>query len=142
MASSSNKDSIAGSIGCFVLVVIAIFAGRGVISMFGGEREGEVKYNDCREVVRLKDDAIQKYYRTFTCSYLRTVNGKIMGGECVSIDTPLFGSGCSMAYVYEKKPELHCWPHSTLNYDEKCTCEDGYFWNADKTACISSETKP
>lgn len=91
------------------------------IWIFGGEREGTVKYNDCREVTETEDNFINRIFRTYTCSYQKTNTGKIMSGECVYVKSPLFSGDCVRAYTYTKKPEVRCsevFPY--LGYDEKC----------------------
>src|SRR5437899_2227211 len=89
----------------------------------GHEREGTVKYDDCREVVTIDHKSWHRYLNDFTCAYQRTINGKVMAGECVHVETTFLGAGCRIAYVYQKQPQLKCPPHSTLTVDDKCTCE-------------------
>lgn len=111
-----------------IWVVILIVGGLmiwGASSFLGGEREGVVKYSDCREQINLKPDSFQRYYKKFTCDYTKTDSGKIMSGTCVKIDSAggLFsdGSECRRAYIYEKKPEVVCsqeFPY--LGYDDMC----------------------
>ena len=112
------------ALGFGVLVIIGLIIW-GVTSLVGGEREGFVKYDDCRQTINLKADTLQKYYKKFTCSYSNTLSGKIMGGTCVHVDTSggLFSneSTCETAYVYEKDPEVTCskeYPY--LGIDDKC----------------------
>lgn len=106
----------------------------GFLFLFGGEREGVVKYDDCRQIVQLKSDTTQKYYKKFTCSYSKTQSGKIMSGECVNIsnDNSLLGnkSTCATAYVYEKEQDPVCknnikggilYPY--LGYNDNCFTE-------------------
>lgn len=94
---------------------------------FFWEREGMVKYDDCRQVITLAPDTWQRYFHTFTCSYLKTKSGKIMRGECVRIenDKSLLSSShtCATAYVYEKKQEGSCTDpaHPYLTYDDMCS---------------------
>lgn len=94
---------------------------------FFGEREGIIKYDDCRAIVTLQPDTLQKYYRTFTCGYNRTKSGKIMSGECVRIvnDKSFFSSShtCATAYVYEKEQEGNCTDPARpyLTYDDMCS---------------------
>ena len=108
-----------------VLVVGAIIWG--IYSLFGwGEREGVVKFDDCRQMVTLKPDTLQKYFKSFTCMYRRTESERIMSGECVHVDTAgtLFSSSneCDIAYIYEKEQEGSCtdpkYPY--LGYDDMC----------------------
>jgi hypothetical protein len=121
-------------LGCAALVLLGVYLNQGD-SLLGGEREGIVKYDDCREIVRLKDNPTKKYYETFTCTYERTVHGKILAGQCARVDLPLFRNGCDTAYVYEKQSEISCGPNSTPTYDEHCRCNDGYVWNDGNKQC-------
>ena len=107
------------------LAVIALVVWGGE-KLFFGEREGVVKYDDCRQIITLPSDTLQKYYKTFTCTYSKTKSGKIMGGECVHIENEgsLFTSShaCSEAYVYQRKSEENCTDPKApyLGYDDMC----------------------
>jgi hypothetical protein len=72
--------------------------------VFFGEREGTVKYEDCREVITLQPDTLQAFFKSFTCSYRKAKGGTIMQGLCVHADSDstLFSSShaCATAYVY------------------------------------------
>ena len=99
----------------------------------GGERDGTVKYDDCREIIQLKGrSAFATIGKDFTCSISRTKSGKSMGGQCVSVALSLLDGKCERAYVYEKKPANVCWPNSHLTYEDMCQCDDGYSWELDK----------
>jgi hypothetical protein len=118
---SSNK----GGEALGVLFVIGLIVW-GVTAFLGGEREGEVKYNDCREIIRLPSDTWEVLYKKFTCSYSKTISGHMISGECVHIDKPwsLFGGSdaCDTAYVYQKKQDDVCpkdYPY--LQYNDKCS---------------------
>lgn len=129
-----NEETIA-KIGSWILMIVIILFLPIVWSYFLQflhyfqtnllEREGIVKYSDCREIINLKNNTWQKYVKTFTCKYSKTISGKIMGGICVHVDmsNSLFSSGneCLTAYVYKKEPEVNCpreFPY--LGYDDKC----------------------
>ena len=104
----------------FVFIVMASVFVWGVTAFLGGEREGVIDYEDCREIVTLKPDDLQRYYKKFTCSYTKTNSGKIARGFCSRI--VLKEGLCRTAYVYEKKSEIKCsedYPYLDL-YDEKC----------------------
>jgi hypothetical protein len=80
-----------------------------------GADEGTVKYDDCRTIITLPTDNLQKYYKTFTCEYVRRASGKIISATCVHVDlnTGLFsGSGkCETAYIYtseQTQPDRGC----------------------------------
>jgi hypothetical protein len=114
--------------GFWGFIIFVGFIVWGLTAFLGGEREGYVKYSDCRETINLPSDNLQVLYKKFTCTYQKTRNGIIMGGTCVHIDRSwsLFGSNsdtCDTAYVYEKKQESgHCtdkdYPY--LHYDGMC----------------------
>jgi len=67
------------------------------------EVDGLVKYDDCREIVKLKEGDSETKNKKFICSYAKTQSGKIMSGECASTVTE--NGICTKAYVYEKKQE-------------------------------------
>lgn len=127
-----NSDE--GALGCLVIIGIigwAIYTYQ-PITIFGGEREGSVKFDDCREVVYLNPDTIQKYYKTFTCSYRKTDKGVLLNSNCVHVDndSTLFTSShtCKTAYVYSFQLEKNhggcsdlAYPY--LGYDDKCYSE-------------------
>jgi hypothetical protein len=110
-------------------VVITAMFGIGVLLWWIGsdglEREGYVKYDDCRETVILQPDTMQKYYRTFTCSVRKTKTNTVMGGQCVHIEyeSSMLSSSrvCTVALVYQKLPGARCNdPAPYLGYDDKC----------------------
>lgn len=94
-----------------------------------GEREGITKYDDCREIVTLQPDTPQRFYKTFTCSYIKTASGKVIRGVCVHVvnDSGMFSSAhtCATAYVYVKSQDPVCndrkFPY--LGYDDMCHTE-------------------
>ena len=102
------------------LFVVGII-GYGLFSAFGGgEREGTFKIDDCREVVRLNTDSIQKYFKDFTCALEKSKSGQIISGQCAHID--MSGNVCKTAFIYDKKASGVCkdpnFPH--LHYDDLC----------------------
>lgn len=109
--------------GIIVLVIIGL-AVWGFLSLFGFsfgvEREGAVKYDDCREIITLKEGDWKTYTNKFTCAYAKTGKGLIYGGECAHIETE--NGICTTAYVYEKKPANVCTqaPNLYLGYDDMC----------------------
>ncbi len=84
---------------------LLIGCGRETVNL---QREGIVKFNDCREIIKLEDNAPEKNYMTFTCDYIKSNTGKIMAGTCVHIETSNDGKECTKAYTYYAKPELKC----------------------------------
>ena len=110
--------------GLLVLVGIVVFLWW--LFSDNGERDGHVRYDDCREVVTLSPDSYQHFLKPFTCVTVKTGKGKVMGGSCVHIDYDgsfFSGShGCKVAYIYEKKQDDLCrdpkYPH--LGYDDMC----------------------
>jgi hypothetical protein len=135
MAEDTNSSSGWG------FLIILVLIGWGITSWIGGEREGVVKYDDCRETITLKPDNFQKYYMKFTCNYTKSNSGKIMSGECVHIDTNdsffSVGSSCVRAYVYQKEPEIKCsdTANGYLGNDDKCYCNSGFKFNDGTRKC-------
>jgi len=118
-----------GEAGCLAIIVLAVcglaWAASGI---FFGEREGSVKFDDCREVIRLQPDTLQKFYKTFTCSSSKTKSGGIISEQCVHIDndSTLFSSShsCATAYVYTRHDEgCTNLKYPYLHYDDKCYSE-------------------
>jgi len=121
----------------------------------GGEREGTVKYADCREIIRLNQrdfDTKKTRGTSFTCTYVRDAADHIIGGECIAVETTSFGP-CVRAYVYnipriqtkeeaerEQYNELMSAPcpsaHEVRGSSGSCVCEPGYTTNPSATACV------
>ena len=121
----STGDTIVGVV-VFGLIIFGVLA---VIGYFSGgmESEGIVKYDDCRQILTIKEGSGDTFGKKFTCEYIRSKSGKLMSGTCVHIDTE--NGVCTTAYVYEKKSEFNCGDNSTPNYDDSvyaCSCNDGY----------------
>lgn len=120
----------------------------GFLFLFGGEREGVVKYDDCRQIVQLKSDTTQKYYKKFTCEYIKSNDGKIiLGGTCVHIDTDssllTSNSSCKTAFVYQKEPDIKC-PDTVngfLDVNGKCMCNQSYQFNGTSNKCEFDNSK-
>ncbi|MGO8945885.1 MAG: hypothetical protein ACLQJ7_19720 [Syntrophobacteraceae bacterium] len=81
--------------GVFLSVTLAF-----IVCGCGGEREGVIKTEDCRETVRLSDDAFQwqSYWETFTCGYVRRASGKLINKTCERV--VMNGGYCQTAYIY------------------------------------------
>jgi hypothetical protein len=74
--------------------------------LFWGEETGEVKYGDCRNNIMVEEGAGSTWFKKFTCTYVKSQSGKILRGTCVHVETE--GAVCQTAYIYEKKPQMHC----------------------------------
>jgi len=118
-------------IGGIIVGGLMIFGGILIYQHFVNEPleevSGTVKYDDCREIVKLKEGGSEIKNKKFTCNYSKTQSGKIMSGECASIETE--NGICTKAYVYEKEQE-GCrnnfkegifYPY--LGYDDMCYTE-------------------
>ena len=115
------------------LLLLSILA----IAGCGGQREGSVRYADCREIIPLSQDDFnrQKIGTTFTCSYTRDANNRVVGGECVAVKTE--GSGCTEAYVYTFPTISPCpSPHEVHTKAGICECEPGYTVDPSATKCV------
>lgn len=89
----------------------------------GGEREGTIKYADCRVVIQTKPDDWQIATKEFVCVKQRTESGVLMSAECASVETNQYG-GCDRAYVYHRPPAARCPENAPfLGYDDKCHAE-------------------
>lgn len=117
-----------GALGC--LVIIGAILGASIWGLRGlglvGEQEGVVKYSDCREIVQLPPDTLQKYYHSFTCETSKTQSGTVMRGICVRVESSWWGSACTSAYIYQKLPALKCTDpkYPNLGYDDRCHAPD------------------
>jgi len=129
------------------LFLVSLIVG-GFYALLGGEREGTVNYSDCREVVQLKSDTLQKFYKKFTCEYIKSNDGKtILGGTCVHIDTDssllTSNSSCKTAFVYQKEPDIKC-PDTVngfLDVNGKCMCNTNYQFNNTSNKCEFDNSK-
>jgi len=91
-----------------------------------GEREGSVKYEDCRETVNLPPNNLKQYYKTFTCLGGKTRGGTKLAGDCVHIEyvSTWFSDSnlCKVAFIYERPQGGNCTDPKfpKLGYDDKC----------------------
>ncbi len=97
---------------CFLLLIVISFSG------CASKNEGLVRIDDCREIISLKNDSLEKIYKDFTCNYSKTSNGKIISGECVSIE--MEGNNCKKAFIYDVEPEVKCPENMYVGYDDLC----------------------
>ena len=86
-----------------------------------GEREGEVKWSDCREKIFVDETSYESITKRFTCQYWKTNAGRMLGGQCVNIETEDNGT-CRKAYVYKKSPDDVCKDpkYPKLHVDDLC----------------------
>ena len=89
------------------IIIGIVLVGVCVFNFIGGEQEGAIDINDCREVINLESDNLQKYYHKFTCSYIKTNDGKTIKGTCARVKLTKENE-CTKAYVYEKESEVEC----------------------------------
>jgi hypothetical protein len=84
-----------------------------------GERPGTVKWNDCREQMFIKENSFEALSKRFTCDYIKTRQGRVMGGLCVHIE---YESGqCKAAYIYVKEQAKVCSKENPiLKEDDLC----------------------
>lgn len=133
-----NNETGTGIVGLIVIGLIIW----GLVSWIGGEQEGIVNTSDCRSVVTLQSNTLQKYYKKFTCEYLRDSKGEITGGTCAHVNTnsTVFSSGsaCETAYVYQVAPQITC-PDTTNGYLDtssgQCMCKVGHVFNTGTNKC-------
>ncbi len=126
-ATSNIWNGIASIVRFFGFLIIGyiIFAlvAATIKAIFGGEQEGTVKTDDCRQVVQIQPDDIRTYFQKFTCFYDKTSKGTIRSGFCAHVDSPWFSTSCDTAYTYNVPQDPH---HCTdpsypyLAYDDKC----------------------
>jgi hypothetical protein len=117
----ANKSSEPG---CAILslVVLAGLAWGGISlhSVIWGEREGDIKTEDCRARILVKEGSSDTWFKTFTCTYQKTQKGVLMGGVCQSVETS--GGACTTVYVYAKEGAKVCTDPKfpNLGADDKC----------------------
>jgi len=132
---------VAGIVGLIVIVAIIMFVLYFFGVSFGVESEGIVKYDDCRQIITIQDNSWQKYLMKFTCNYIKSPTGKIIGGECVHItnDYSLLGSSnaCKKAYIYQRNPDVKCpdMVNGFLDTNGVCKCNQGYEFNTASNKC-------
>ena len=86
-----------------------------------GEREGTIKTDDCRARIMVDEFPSRgTLFKTFTCSYRKTVSGKILDGYCESVYTT--NGTCETVYVYQKKKNNGgcVKPNPYLGEDDHC----------------------
>ena len=98
--------------------------------------QGTVKYDDCRQVINLKEGDSGTWGKTFTCDTFKTNDGRVISGECVHVDLNSNGS-CDTAYVYEKTPQITCSTNEEATVSGICVCDYGYVRSGG--ACISQD---
>ncbi len=117
-------DDAFGAIGSLIFFGLILWV---ISGLMGGESQGTVKYDDCRQVINTKQGNWDTYFKKFTGEDYRSKSGRLISGTYVHIDTS--GGACTTAYVYEKKSDFNCGDNSTPNYDDSvyaCNCDNGY----------------
>lgn len=103
-----------------------------------GEREGTVKFEDCREQIVIPEPGgplhnINTFQNDpFICWYTKTNSGRVMSGMCTAVE--MEEHTCKRSYTYYKKAELTCYAHSALGVDDNCHPDPGYRWVPEKKA--------
>lgn len=111
-------------VGIFLFFVICGLVLGGLMTIFGGESEGTVKYDDCRQTITIKQNSWDTLFKKFICSDFKSNSGKLISGTCVHIDTE--SGSCKTVYIYTKEPDINCGNNSTPDVDDKCYCNYGY----------------
>lgn len=86
-----------------------------------GEREGEVKFDDCREKIWHAERPLRYIFSPFTCVYQRNLESIVVGGTCVRIEYASGTSECRVADLYPRKSKLIC-PQGTWASPTASTC--------------------
>lgn len=124
----SSKWNLLGVV-IFFLIIWGIMG-----AIFGGESEGIVKYDDCRQVITIEQNDWQNNFRKFICNTVKSKSGKVIFGTCVHIDTE--AGVCKTAYIYSKAPVIKCKGDNVYpDSNDNCVCNPGYI--ADTTGvCV------
>jgi hypothetical protein len=96
-----------------IVIWIAVASTSGGIRLLSGgdlngEREGDIKWDDCREKIWHKERPWSDLLNIYTCSYDRNAESKVIGGTCARVEYPYFGTGCRTAHVYSRESEVKC----------------------------------
>ena len=109
MPETESSKRVKAWIGLLIAILILVYAQTAwkfVHDHVWGEREGVTRIADCRSVISVKEGSYDTWFKTFTCSYVRSKSGKLIGGRCVAVETD--GPVCKKVYGYEKRSELTC----------------------------------
>src|SRR5215469_3139544 len=68
-----------------------------------GEREGTVRYEDCREKIWHAERPLKDVFDIYTCTRERNSASKIIGGTCVRIEYASSTADCKVAHIYNRK---------------------------------------
>jgi hypothetical protein len=60
------------AIGCFAIVLLVAIGFGTLHYVFWGEQEGNIKVDDCRATVAVKEDSLETWFKKFTCLYQKT----------------------------------------------------------------------
>lgn len=127
-------DEIWEGVGEIVVIGLIIWGGvylyQNYINSPSSELSGIIKYDDCRQIIKLKEGDSETRNKKFTCNYNKTQSGAIMSGSCVYTETE--NGICTKAYTYEKE-QAGCknnfkdgifYPY--LGYNDNCYIEPQY----------------
>ena len=93
-------------------LILISMAGGGVRLISGGdvngEREGEIKWDDCREKLWHDERPFSELLSIYTCHYDRNAGRRIIGGVCARLDYPYFSNGCRTANLYFRQSDIKC----------------------------------
>ncbi len=106
----------------FIFLVAIFLSGCAV------KRDGTVNIsiNDCNEVINIKENSFQAFFKDFTCEYNKNKDEKIYGGTCYSFD--MKNNKCLRVYIYEASSQYNCPEDSEATYNG-CTCNNiGYIF--------------
>ena len=85
-----------------------------------GEEEGTVKFDDCREIIRIDANSLRLWAKRFTCDTKSTESGQLMSATCASVETTQYGA-CQRAFVYTKQTTRRCQEATPwFGYDDRC----------------------
>jgi hypothetical protein len=94
----------------------------GLLLLLGGcgEKEGIVKWSDCREQIFVEEGSFNAMSKTYICHYAKTRQGRSMGGVCIHIEYE--GGQCRTAYINYKKQDNVCLDKANPRLGEDDLC--------------------
>ncbi len=101
---SNQTDDATGGIGALVFFGLIAW---GLSAWRGGEQQGVVRTDDCREVIKLDSSTWQKFYRKFSCAPSDDGTAFVRCARAAMSRTWFFGDErCETAYYYFKTPDI------------------------------------